>query len=536
MSAPKTTEPMLGVMLDCSRNAVMKPEKVKQFAFLIREMGYNTLMLYTEDTYEIDDNPYFGHMRGRYSKTELKDLDAYCASIGIALVPCIQTLAHLNAMFHYPEQYDAIRDIDDVLLIGEEKTYELIDKMFSTLSECFTTRTAHIGMDEAYSVGLGKYLQKHGYCDRFDIINTHLHRVCEIAKRYGFQTMIWSDMFCKLALNSGNYYENSGDLDKIREKADLPDDVSLVYWDYYSTDYDRYVRMLKTNQAFGRPVYFAGGAWTWRGMSPDNAFSIAATAPALRACRDCGVDGVLMTVWGDDGAECSKFAVLPALYYTAETLRGNTDMAQIKAGFRRLTGVEFDSLLLLDRLDKPDTGAHGHNPSKYLVYNDVFTGLMDSLCAEGDNAYYARLADEIRAVQDQGNYAHLFRKYAALCDFLAVKSELGLKTRALYASSDREGLKKIANGDYVRALEALEAFHAAFREEWFTDNKPHGFDVQDIRLGGAMQRLKSCRERLLRYASGELTCIPELEEPVLPADCIPHWCRIASPNVIADIL
>ena len=48
---PKT----LAVMIDCSRNGVMKPEKVKEFARLIQKMGYNALMLYTEDTYEVEN-------------------------------------------------------------------------------------------------------------------------------------------------------------------------------------------------------------------------------------------------------------------------------------------------------------------------------------------------------------------------------------------------------------------------------------------------------------------------------------------------
>ena len=65
------SELTLGIMLDCSRNAVMKPEKVKEFAKIIADMGYNMLQLYTEDTYEIKDEPFFGHMRGRYSQEEI---------------------------------------------------------------------------------------------------------------------------------------------------------------------------------------------------------------------------------------------------------------------------------------------------------------------------------------------------------------------------------------------------------------------------------------------------------------------------------
>ena len=58
---------MLGVMIDCSRNAVMNVESVKKYASVIKKMGYNTLMLYTEDTFEIPEQPLFGHLRGRYS-------------------------------------------------------------------------------------------------------------------------------------------------------------------------------------------------------------------------------------------------------------------------------------------------------------------------------------------------------------------------------------------------------------------------------------------------------------------------------------
>ena len=110
----------LTVMIDCSRNGVMKPEKVKEFAKIIKNMGYTGLMLYTEDTYEVENEPYFGYMRGGYTMAELKDMDAYCGSIGIELIPCIQVLAHLG---HLPrwEEYAPHMDMADVLLVGDER-------------------------------------------------------------------------------------------------------------------------------------------------------------------------------------------------------------------------------------------------------------------------------------------------------------------------------------------------------------------------------------------------------------------------------
>ena len=92
-------------MLDCSRNAVMKPQEIKSFALFLSKAGYNMLMLYTEDVYEIPDEPYFGYLRGRYTLEELRSVEEYCNSIGIEIIPAIQTLAHLPTIFHNTNGY-----------------------------------------------------------------------------------------------------------------------------------------------------------------------------------------------------------------------------------------------------------------------------------------------------------------------------------------------------------------------------------------------------------------------------------------------
>lgn len=49
----------------------------------------------------------------------------------------------------------------------------------------------------------------------------------------------------------------------------------------------------------------------------------------------------------------------------------------------------------------------------------------------------------------------------------------------------------------------------------FTENKPFGFEVQDARLGGLMQRTKGCMERLQAFADSEIKEISELGEDIL---------------------
>ena len=101
-----------GVMLDMSRNAVMKPEEVKKIANVLKSFGYNMIQLYTEDTFEVENEPYFGYKRGRYSIEELRELDRYAASVGVELIPCIQTLAHLASLKRWREYRHKIFDID----------------------------------------------------------------------------------------------------------------------------------------------------------------------------------------------------------------------------------------------------------------------------------------------------------------------------------------------------------------------------------------------------------------------------------------
>ncbi len=164
-----------GLMLDCSRNAVYKPEFVRKYLETMAFTGMNVLYLYLEDTYEVPEYPYFGLMRGRYSQEELKAIDSYAAVFGIEVVPCIQTLAHMRTFLRWPSsQY--LRDTDNILLAEDEQTCGLIRAMLRSLRECFSTRRIHLGMDEAEGLGTGRYLLQHGYQDPIHILQRHLAR------------------------------------------------------------------------------------------------------------------------------------------------------------------------------------------------------------------------------------------------------------------------------------------------------------------------------------------------------------------------
>ena len=100
----------------------------------------------------------------------------------------------MNALFRWKEHP---RETDDILLTDDPRTYELIERMIATLSECFASRKIHIGMDEAHMLGRGKFLDIHGYEKTSDIMKRHLARVLEIIDKYGYEVMLWSDCICQ---------------------------------------------------------------------------------------------------------------------------------------------------------------------------------------------------------------------------------------------------------------------------------------------------------------------------------------------------
>lgn len=501
-----------GVMLDMSRNAVMKVEQVKKFASILKLFGYNMIQLYTEDTYEVEGEPFFGYLRGRYSAAELQDIVSYCKEIDMEVIPCIQTLAHLNQIFRWRE-YKKINDCGDILLVEEERTYELIENMFRALRKSFTSEYVHIGMDEAHMLGLGKYLDKHGFSKRFDILNNHLNKVIEIAKKYGFKPLMWSDMFFRLA-NNGEYYPENPMFEE-EYKAAIPQDVGLVYWDYYHTDKDYYEKMMRAHLQTNNEIWFAGGAWTWVGFASCNQFTLNSMLPAMESAKKCDIDNIFLTMWGDNGKECSFYSLLPSLYAVRRVYDGESDIQKIKEEFKSITGENFDDMMSLDMPNYiSDDRNNRMNACKSMLYNDPFLGYFDATVKSSAKEYYEACAEKLSECAKNSKYAYLFENAAALCGCMAIKYDLGVRTRKAYRSGNKKELLLLI-ADYDRLLECVEVFYEKFQTLWYKENKPHGFDAQDIRFGGLKQRLLSCRTRLMSYYDGKIDSIPELEEDIL---------------------
>ena len=537
---------MLCYMADMSRNAVYNLPTAKKMLRLLALCGYDSMMLYTEDTFELPGYPYFGHMRGRFTADELREIDDYAYALGIEVIPCIQTLAHLATALRWSE-LGRFSDTPEILLVGDDRTYAFIDAMLELCKSCFRSRRINIGMDEAHALGLGTYLKKNGYVPAPEIMLAHLDRVTAQCHAQGYHPMIWSDMFFRMAFG-GAYRVREGEIEQsIIDR--VPDGLTLIYWDYYSLDREIFAHMVDCHLKFHNPIAFAGGAWKWSGFAPHNHHSLVSTELQLDICAERGLDNIIVTAWGDNGAEASQFSILPTLLYFAE--RGyadTTDDAHMEARSRACFGIGYGELLTVDAPNELPgiTVAAGRplNPCKYMLYNDPMTGLLDRhFNPDADPAAFAANAERLFALADHPTFGYMFNTLGHLCRVLSRKSDLTVRMRRAYLAGDRETIRAIAE-EIPGIIADLDAFIDAFRTQWETENKTFGFDVEELRLGGLKERLRSTIRRLDRWLDGTDARIEEFEQPVLTFDCradddarLPHlsmnnWAKNVSASVV----
>jgi hypothetical protein len=531
----------LGAMVDVSRNGVLTVPAAQAWLRCCALLGINMLMLYSEDTYEVPGEPFFGYLRGRYTRDELRALDDYADALGIEMIPCIQTLAHLEQALQWPAYADLV-DVPGVLLAEDDRTYALVEKLVDAASAPFRTKRIHLGMDEAWGLGTGRFKGLHGEKSGFDILNTHLARVRDMCAARGLRPMIWSDMYFRLASPTGEYYD-LGTTVPPEVIAQVPAGVDLVYWDYYHDDPDFYRATIARHRALGPEPLVAGGGWTWGRLVTHLPYAFAVTNACMAACKDQGVREYFLTLWGDDGMECDVFTALPVLALVAEyAYAGTVDPGALAANFAGACDGRLDDFFTAAKLDYLATAHDGarrpDTMSKWLLWQDPLLAITDPNLAGLDLAgYYADLADALETTAAGGLNARLAFP-AALARALAGKVSLRTNLAEAYAAGDRARLRALLDGQVAETRRAVDALWRAHRALWMATYRPFGWEVIELRYGGLRARLETLADRVAAYLDGTLAEIPELAVPLLPIwpepgpDLNPSRRRVQTPSAL----
>lgn len=521
----------MGVMLDCSRNAVMKPERVKKLLRRLALSGYKLVMFYTEDTYLLPDEPYFGYMRGAYSLAELREMDDHAARLGMELVGCIQTLGHLEQIIKW-SYYDKIRDTARVLRTDLPGTYELIGKMLDFWSSALRSRRIHLGMDETHDLGRGKYLDYNGYTPPFELFNRHLGKVNELCEARGLAPLIWSDMYFRMSNPEQEYYCQNDVPAEVSEK--IPGNVQLVYWDYYHRDAAEYRRMIRSHRKMGFEPVMASGIWTWGRFFYDHEQTVETAAPCIEACVAENVKEFFFTMWGDDGALCDWDSIYAGLFHAADLTFGAADEKRTARVFAAVCRADYREVLEASRINLKMVGRDGEKRNVYpasLLWDDPLMGMTQRNCGAAVEDFEDRATGEFERIEEAlrnakgGNRGGDLERIGLLAGFLACKLRYRRDLVAAYRTSDRKKLRRLAGKRWKELLRRFDRLDRAMRDNYLLNSKAFGLEILELRNGGFRARLFECRERLREFLGGRIEAIDELE-CVLPEDAPPfnnHW-------------
>lgn len=501
----------LSVFIECSTGRTPTVESLKDYVDMLAKMGYNELYLGCTDAYKIPDEPYFNYKRGGYTTADFNEIDEYASARGVEVIASIQTLAHL----HYLKRffgYRELRDTDDILLVGDDRVYEFIDRMFAAISAGLKSRRIHIGFDEAALLGTGKYFKKHGYRPKKLILAEHLDKVAKIAAKYGYVCEIWADMLM----------ERDGQAIPEEVYRLIPKNVEAILWNYTERNEDVLKKMFSELAHFSGNIGYAGSARCEANLAPSNRFSQETMTAQMRACHEAGIKHYIVTIWSDHGAWTDVPAVLPALYAAACCASGETDCEseEAKKRFFDITGSSYDVLKSLDRLNDPFGKGQdrGNNRVFWELFADPLLCNYDRVLEKGTGEAYARLAD-FYAGADGGKYDELVKAAGILASALAIKAELGRDIRDAYYARDKQKLSVLA-GKIEPLIGYLSEYLDAFLSYRRRHNMPYGEEVNELWLGGAMTRLACIEKRLLSYINDDER-IAELEEAELAPNIAP---------------
>lgn len=509
----------VGVMFDLSRNGVLSVEGLTDYFEYMAMMGLNQAMLYMEDTYEIPERPYFGYMRGRYSKEELMAIDDAGYQFGIEVFPYIQTLAHMEHYLKTQEAFPA-RDTARLLCIGAEPTYQLIDQMLAQLKTCFRSKRLHLGLDEAWNMGRGEYLDHRlkeskevVFPDRGEFFVQHLKRVVEIGLSHGLDLEMWCSTLRRYC--TAENFKDFPDIQKVR--------LHVGTYEGECSEEDL-LKMLHPMCEFSKNIALEGGIHTWFGFAPQTYFSLANAHLMANFCKKFGFDELDAYIWMNDGTECNHiFALLAVQAYAEHMYHKEADNAQIFEMFEAITGTPAQAFLDMSAFhnDVPQGFLHEQDGAPYMgkryVWQDILMGLVDgNLIEHPMSGFYQEYLEKFTAYKERkDDFCLHYTYFEALFDLLVAKCSLAEQLKPRYDAGDKEFLQMAAKVLIPAIREKLEHLRKVHRELWLSNSKPFGQDILDLRYGGIITRCDTAVYRLEQYLSGKLPTLPELDAPRL---------------------
>ncbi|HSQ78980.1 MAG TPA: family 20 glycosylhydrolase [Candidatus Bathyarchaeia archaeon] len=159
--------------------------------------GYNTVLWEVENNIRWESCPECVSPDA-FSKEEFKDILAYSRSLGLEVVPLLQTIGHCEYVLKHPA-YKALAEVPDRIdqyCPRNPDVAAFLKKWIDEYLEVFgPVRTFHLGADEAYTLGecprCRAYAAEHSLSELYI---DHINALSQALIEKGIRPAIWGDM------------------------------------------------------------------------------------------------------------------------------------------------------------------------------------------------------------------------------------------------------------------------------------------------------------------------------------------------------
>jgi hypothetical protein len=276
--------PHRGLSDDWSRGPLPNMDFLKREIRTLAAYKVNIFSPYFEHSFAYERSPVAAFPGGAMTPDEARELVEYAAQYHVTIIPEQESFGHLHHILKF-EQFSPLGETPHgaVLAPGNPDTLPLIGAWFGELAAVFQGPYAHIGADETFELGMGKTrdeVKARGLGAVYLDFLTQIHSLLEPNHK---QLLFWGDVAV-----------NSPDLVGM-----LPKDMIAVPW-RYDAEPDFTPLILPFTKA-GLETWVAPGVNNWNRIYPNNNDALGNIRAFVRDGQKLGAQGVLNTVWNDDG-------------------------------------------------------------------------------------------------------------------------------------------------------------------------------------------------------------------------------------------
>lgn len=289
--------PNRGISHDVTRGRIPTLEYLKKLADTCSFYKINQIQLYMEHSYLFQNESEVWRNNTPLCAEEIMELDAYCKSLHIDLVPALASFGHLYEVLR-TKSYSHLCELtvtpqDGFSLVdrmrhhtidvsGEESLKFLTARIREYMS-LFSSRYFNICADETFDLGKGKsreLVQKEG---THSVYVGFLRKLCDFVISCGKIPMYWGDIM----------------IEQPEAIHDLPQESICLNWEYSPEVKEDNLRKLSKTGA--RNIYVCPGVQGWSQLINKHGDAYQNISKMCRNGYKYHVKGVLNTDWGDLG-------------------------------------------------------------------------------------------------------------------------------------------------------------------------------------------------------------------------------------------